>query len=614
LEGKKSPRALRFELEKMRIGPKASGSAYDSAYDEAMQRIMGQVPDRKSLAWGVLSWTTCAKRPLTATELLNALAVELDEPEFYEDNIPDLEDIISVCAGLITVSSDASGEIVQLVHYTTQEYFERTWELWFPDAHCNIATICVTYLSFDVFQTGYCLTDADLESRLEEYPFYSYAAKSWGDHSRVQPISQDLMTAFLQDLHKVNASVQAILARKGFSSIGEYSQQIPFGFTSFHLAAYFGLVDTMQSMIQSGYPYMVQCSMERTSLAWAAYAGHIEPVKLLLSLGMSPIDYDYDGQSPITLAASMGCADIVILLLEHGAHVDSKDITGQTCLSLAAYRGHERVVEILLNKGANPEYKDETGQSPLSWAASNGWVAVALLLLERSVDLESKDMFGRTPLSCAAENGHINMLTLLIQRGAEPDSKDAGGHTPLFWASHYGHETVVRLLQQQPPITQAPISNDIDSMIQDNAEQFTHQNPFDNWSRMRSRSRRATLRKNPTGQTQFHCPLCLDKVHRTTYSSARTFERHVYNRHYARFEYQCPAAECFDSVSGKSQVFTRKDNLRAHVLRVHKLDLKLADRDKWLPQNPSPKTCPVCQVSIASWEAFHSCILSHSCL
>ncbi|CAG8902065.1 unnamed protein product [Penicillium egyptiacum] len=481
-----------------------------------MQR-MGQVPDQKNLAWEVLSWMTCAKRPLTTTELLNALAVEFEESKFYKDNLPNLEDIISVCAGLAAVSTDGSGDIVQLVHYTTQEYFERTWTRWFPDAHSNIATTCVTYLSFDVFQSGFCLTDTDFESRLNEYPFYSYAATHWGDHARAQAIGQDLIMAFFQDSLKVSASVQAMFARKTFSSLGEYSLRVPLGFTSFHLAAYFMLVDTMWLMIQSGYPYMVKCSMERTSLAWATYAGHVEPIKVLLSLGMSPIAYDYDGQSPITLAASIGWVDIVSLLLEHGAHIDSQDITGQTCLSLAA---RERA-------------------NPLSWAASNGWVAVARLLLEKSVDLDSKDMFGRTPLSWAAESGHIDMLTLLIQRGAQPNSKDTEGRTPLFWAPHYGHERAVQLLHWRHgnQITQAPISDNIDSMMHDTAEKSMHRNQFDSSSRMISTRRRATLhRHSATGQTQFRCPLCLCGNLWTTHSIG-TFKRHVINRHYARHLY-----------------------------------------------------------------------------
>lgn len=61
------------------------------------------------MAIEAFSWVTCARRPLTRLELLQALAVELGESSFSENNLPDLDDIISVCASLITTTSDPLG-------------------------------------------------------------------------------------------------------------------------------------------------------------------------------------------------------------------------------------------------------------------------------------------------------------------------------------------------------------------------------------------------------------------------------------------------------------------------------------------------------------------------
>ena len=52
------------------------------------------------------------------------LQLEVGESELDEENLPEIEDMVSVCAGLVTV--DEESEIIRLVHYTTQEYFERT--------------------------------------------------------------------------------------------------------------------------------------------------------------------------------------------------------------------------------------------------------------------------------------------------------------------------------------------------------------------------------------------------------------------------------------------------------------------------------------------------------
>ncbi len=95
LKGKRSAKAVRAALETLPTG----SQAYDHAYDDAMDRIEGQLKDQEELAKQVLSWITYAKRPLSTTELQHALGVEVGETELDPDNIPLVEDIVSVCAG-----------------------------------------------------------------------------------------------------------------------------------------------------------------------------------------------------------------------------------------------------------------------------------------------------------------------------------------------------------------------------------------------------------------------------------------------------------------------------------------------------------------------------------
>jgi hypothetical protein len=88
-----------------------------------IERIKSQVKDQEELAREALSWITCARGPLSTAELQHALAVELGEPELDKDNIPYVEDIVSACAGLVIV--DKESDVIRLVHYTAQEYFEQ---------------------------------------------------------------------------------------------------------------------------------------------------------------------------------------------------------------------------------------------------------------------------------------------------------------------------------------------------------------------------------------------------------------------------------------------------------------------------------------------------------
>jgi hypothetical protein len=154
-----------------------------------MERIEGQVIDQVELAKQVLSWITCAKRPLITSELHHALAVEPSDSELGEDNLPQIEDMVSVCAGLVTI--DEKSGIIRLVHYTTQEYFERTQKDWFPNAKADIARSCVTYMSFDMFESGFCVTGETFEKRLLVNPLYSYAAANWGYHVRAASLERD---------------------------------------------------------------------------------------------------------------------------------------------------------------------------------------------------------------------------------------------------------------------------------------------------------------------------------------------------------------------------------------------------------------------------------------
>jgi len=439
LRDKRTPWILKNALKDL---PKGS-NALDQAYEEAIRRIKEQERGFAEVAWRLLSWITCAERPLTSKELEHALAVVAGYPELPTDNLQDIEDIVSLCAGLVTI--DEKSDIVRLVHYTTQEYFIRN--SLFPDAQNDIAEVCITYLSFKAFEAGFCATKTEFEERLQLHPFYSYAARYWGKHARAASTKVEHLTlGFLKSEQKVSAAGQAMIA-----SFPHYSERKPGKITGVHLAEFFELNKAILALFENGHHIDTKDSYGQTPLSWAAENGHEEGVSLLLDMGAEIESKDIYDQRPLLWAIRNGHKKAARWLLQRGAEIDFKDKGGGTLLLWAARKGHESEMKLLLEMGAKIESKDKNGQSPLLWAARNGHERAAKLLLEQGVKIDSRDNDGRTPISwaVAVKKGHEAVVRLLLENGADFDSKDNDGRTPLSWAARNGHETLVRLLLEK---------------------------------------------------------------------------------------------------------------------------------------------------------------------
>ncbi|KAN0069147.1 hypothetical protein V8E54_012776, partial [Elaphomyces granulatus] len=304
---KTTPKAIKLalgELDSIEAGgPNVDKTkTLDRAYVQAMERIEAQAPEHRDLARQVLSWITCAKRRLTSSELQHAIAIEVSNDELDRENITDIELLVSVCTGLVIV--DEESDIVRLVHYTTQEYFERTWERWFPNAHTDITEKCATYLSFKVFEPGFSRTKGDFEKRLQSNVLYDYAARNWGYHARISSTEGGkLVLGLLESATSISACSQ-VMTYSQYRALGETKM------TGAHLAAYFGLGKTMSALLEK----LQDVNQE-----------------------------DKDGRTPLSWAAGNGHDAVVKLLLDNNADIESKNNKGRTPLSDAAWKGHEAV-------------------------------------------------------------------------------------------------------------------------------------------------------------------------------------------------------------------------------------------------------------------------------
>lgn len=414
-----------------------SGSgAYDRAYDETMKRIEQQGSFSQDLAKRTLGWVTFSARPLTAIELQNAVAVEIGEPLFDETNITDIEDMISVCSGLVVVEENSN--IARLVHFTTQEYLKRTSKSWFSNVHDFLTDTCLTYLSFDNF---------DSQFKEESYPFYQYSAHGLRTHLRQSLGNDPLLPAFARNDAKVSRFMREIFGLSG----AEYS------FTGLHFASLFGLEHIVEGFSPTDSNFDAWDYLGRTPLTWAAASGNESVVRLLLDRGSNPNSATKESFTPLFYTAAYGHVAVAKDLIDRGANVNFENRNNETPIfftakggdevelgprSLSSMGDHTLVIKLLLEAGATVDHENKRGVTPLYFAAENCNEGAVRMLLERNAKVKSNYRSQRypgvapaDPLAAAAKKGHTRITQLLLESGAHTSSLIMGTDTsPYFYA------------------------------------------------------------------------------------------------------------------------------------------------------------------------------------
>jgi hypothetical protein len=140
LSGQVNRRKIKLALDKL---PEKLGDAYDEVWD----RVFNQDDDRQTIARAALTWITYAKQRLTVDMLLRAIALSLepDIERLEEEDLIDVELLLSSCAGLVILNQE--DEVIRLVHYTTQDYLER--RLPKIAANTSIARVCLSYFGLE---------------------------------------------------------------------------------------------------------------------------------------------------------------------------------------------------------------------------------------------------------------------------------------------------------------------------------------------------------------------------------------------------------------------------------------------------------------------------------
>ncbi|KAK6500072.1 hypothetical protein TWF481_010430 [Arthrobotrys musiformis] len=459
-------RAIKKILAGFSNGGGVSNSAYDSTYSAIMEKIQGN-SDKElvDMAFKVLTWITCASRRLTKAELQHAIAVEPEEPAAIDrDNISDIEDLISPCLGLVTI--DEKSNIVRLIHYTAQDYLERTKQRWFRHPHNFIARVCTIYLSYDAFKSGPCASRQDLVGRLGLNPLYRYAAENLGYHVRESSFHEHSCCVEPgADCHKIKTgATEHILKFLLDDDLRLACAQVLYGGAAYawfraradideiqavHVAASLGLARAAELLLaRSGVDLELKGNAGGTPLLLAADRGHEDVVKLLIDRRANLEAKDEYGCTPLYRAVISGREETTKLLIQYGANLAASSDGYSTPLHAAEARGHEGTIRLLVDRMVNVEIK-RVECDVAFFSVRYGYEDILRSMLKRGVDLKGLDAGKKYQsfLWAALRHGHEDVVRLLlVDVGVDPDRKGWDGRSPLLFATERGWEGVVRLL------------------------------------------------------------------------------------------------------------------------------------------------------------------------
>ena len=441
LRDKMTPNEVQETIKQLREQSRSLNTKNDNnevlahVYQHVMNRISQDQPGRNALAMKVLMWLTCAKRQLKTLELQEALAINQDSYTLHPHDFPHPTDMVSVCAGLVTVDKESG--IIRLVHYTTQEYLKSTRENWFPQAETTIARACIAYLSFWSLQpeaktaivrdvTAFSFRSLNYENYAyrNKFPFFSYAASEWGHHAQSEERSTLLIAEFLMRL-----PIYAATTLSYFLSLDMRKADGP------HLATHLGLAAVMEELIQHhgglgptlDYPSLLRVAASR---------GHASVVKILLRAGATANDTDSDGDgvTALMVASIYDHLDIVHVLIGAGADVNATDRVEETALLKAVKHCHVHVVKALLASGAMSKSVSRAGETALIVAVQHGYMDIVDNLLAKGADPNTTTKTGKTALMIAIQHGHTGIIGSLLAKGADLNATDETGKTALITA------------------------------------------------------------------------------------------------------------------------------------------------------------------------------------
>jgi ankyrin repeat protein len=444
-KAKRSKRAVRDAVNEL---PKE----LDDTYREAIRRIKGQDEDDVALAEQVLAWVCLCYEQVNVPQLQQALATQQGYSYDDQESLIDPDDFISVCAGLVAV--DKERQVVRLVHYTAESFFERELLHHFPRARSQISLTCIAHLldmrinsmawdntsSYSPFLERYYYHEIEqgIESAKEKGFGYNTFAR-YAINYAIQHIQANPDSALLESTQRFWRSENIVDIRKAYTYLHRKAGKICLldcypVLTELQLVVFFGFSSEINRLVAAG--VVSDKGSVGTAVCIAADRGNSSILNLLLASG-APADgciemYPEEFWTALECAVDqthLATVQILLQNLEITSTLPGNKL--QTALHLAAKSLWPTGVKILLEHGAEANSTTFERQTPLHWAMmkytpqnQGNLIEVIHLLLGAGTDVNARDVYGKSPLSYI-QGTDIKVSRFLRGRGAidMPDSQ-----------------------------------------------------------------------------------------------------------------------------------------------------------------------------------------------
>ena len=461
----------------------------DAASDEDKRQVLEHLPDglndtytrifakiaqsvSKATVLKIMMWMTCARRPLRVGELQEAVAFDLSDKEWSIDRIPNGDQIIRSCHGLVVRDSD-DGQ-VRLAHHTVKQYLVSPQESArgtssIPGAHiwpelqnfrCDPGSaekmagrLCIIYLSFSDFETNVGFkkridltaafkdrgpvsipTALGLGKYLHKIPYKFFGSEKhfkmpdidYPKYLIINSRDQRLPTEIKNKYSLLEYVIEhwgwhtrRVSKSDGLEQLLNLIQHkvLPFEFRPWGPNQHFGPIGCKGCPVPDSDDFEPKDLASMAFLHWAAEIGHLSVFNMIEPSLQEYLEHEQHHDETLSIACRHGQTAFVELLLGQRTF----DLSDGRAIQIASGSGNASTLDVLLKTKVvaptlmqGPDFSSRLSEicvRALHQAASHGQNDIVKVMLANNVRPDvTDDVTGLTSFEAAVKNGHLQVI------------------------------------------------------------------------------------------------------------------------------------------------------------------------------------------------------------